>query len=100
MPYPTSVARGLLGVIVGLAVIAVGTWGARPVRAQAPAPGTAAAEPLAGYLAELERTRRLPPETASLERLRERLAAAEESLARGDARAAASGLYELVESPR
>jgi hypothetical protein len=100
VPYPTSVARGLLGVIVGLAVVAVGTWGARPVRAQAPAPGTAAAEPLPAYLAELERTRRLPPETASLEKLRERLAAAEESLARGDARAAASGLYELVESPR
>jgi tetratricopeptide (TPR) repeat protein len=103
--YSTRVARGLPGAIVGLAVI-VGAWGARSVRAQAqtqaPLPGAAAAEaePLPAYLAELERTRRLPPETASLERLRERLAAAEESLARGDARAAASGLYELVESPR
>ena len=82
--------------IVGLAILASAAL------AQAPLPGAAAAEaePLPAYLAELERTRRLPPETASLERLRERLAAAEESLARGDARAAASGLYELVESPR
>ena len=73
---------------------------AAPARAQpggAPGPD---ADPLAGYLAELERTRRLPPETASQERLRELLAGAEESLARGDGRAAASGLFALVESPR
>ena len=64
------------------------------------APAEAAPDPLAGYLADLERTRRLPPETASQERLREVLAASEESLVRGDARAAAAGLFGIVESPR
>jgi hypothetical protein len=59
-----------------------------------------AGDPLGGYLAELERTGRLPPETASLDRLRERLAEAEEHLVRGDARAAAAGLFALVEAPR
>ncbi len=59
-----------------------------------------APDPLAGYLADLERSRRLPPETASLERLREVLADSEERLVRGDARAAAAGLFALVESPR
>jgi tetratricopeptide (TPR) repeat protein len=57
-------------------------------------------DPLAGYLADLEKSRRLPPETASLERLREVLAASEEQLVRGDARAAAVGLFGIVESPR
>jgi hypothetical protein len=70
-----------------------------PARASAP-PGAPPTEPLAGYLADLERTRRLPPETASLERLRDVLTEAEERLARGDVRAAASGLFAIVESPR
>jgi tetratricopeptide (TPR) repeat protein len=66
-----------------------------------PAPVTETTpDPLAGYLTELERSRRLPPETASLERLREVLAASEDQLVRGDARAAAAGLFALVESPR
>jgi hypothetical protein len=58
------------------------------------------AEPLGAYLAELEKSGRLPPETASLERLRERLSEAEEALVRGDARTAAAGLFALVEAPR
>jgi hypothetical protein len=59
-----------------------------------------AVDPLAGYLADLEKSRRLPAETASLERLREVLAASEEQLVRGDARAASVGLFGIVESPR
>ena len=70
-----------------------------PLAVAAPAAPTAP-EPLAGYLAELERTRRLPPEVASAERLREILTAAEDHLVRGDSRAAASALFAVLESPR
>ncbi len=58
------------------------------------------ADPLAGYLAALERSGRLPQEPPTLETLRERLAVAEEQLVRGDSRSSAAGLFALVEAPR
>ena len=81
---------------------AVSTVGAEELASVSRPPPAAsdAPDPLGGYLAELERTRRLPVETASLERLREVLATSEEHLVRGDARAAAVGLFSIVESPR
>jgi hypothetical protein len=97
-----SSAFGLCG-LVGLAALAGPPVAAQELAAVSRPPAVATdpeADPLAGYLAELERTRRLPAETASLDRLREVLAAAEEQLVRGDARAAAAGLFALVESPR
>ncbi|HEY0706814.1 MAG TPA: hypothetical protein VGG33_08460, partial [Polyangia bacterium] len=77
---------------VGLVVAAAGGAHAQP--------GRTPVDPLGGYLAELERTGRLPAEVATLPRLRERLAEAEERLIQGDARAAAAGLFALVEAPR
>jgi hypothetical protein len=58
------------------------------------------ADPIAGYLADLERTRRLPPEEVSLATLKDALRRAEDRLVRGDARAATTLLYAVVESPR
>jgi hypothetical protein len=83
------------------AAVALGlTLGAAAVRGPAASIAADAADPLGGYLDALERSGRLPPDTASLDRLRERLADAEEHLVRGDARAAAAGLFALVEAPR
>jgi hypothetical protein len=59
-----------------------------------------AVDPIGGYLSELERTRRLPPEEVSQETLKEILRRAEDRLVRGDARAATTLLYAVVESPR
>jgi hypothetical protein len=91
-------ARALLTIPL-LALAAPGAHGQGSAPAAA-GPAGAPTEPLGRYLADLERTRRLPPETASLERLRDVLTGAEERLARGDVRAAASGLFAIVESPR
>jgi tetratricopeptide (TPR) repeat protein len=52
------------------------------------------------YLTDLEQRGRLPAETASIEKLRAALARAEEALLQGDARAATSDLFALVEAPR
>jgi hypothetical protein len=83
--------------MMGLLPAPTSSW----AQGQAQAPGNVAApDPLGGYLAELERTGRLPAEVATLARLRERLAEAEERLIQGDARAAAAGLFALVEAPR
>lgn len=72
--------------------------------ARAPAYGQAAEpgglDPIAGYLKALEESRRLPPEAASIDRLKEQLAAAEERLIQGDARVATSLLFGVVESTR
>jgi hypothetical protein len=65
-----------------------------------PAAAAEAPDPLAGYLADLERSRRLPPEEASGDRLRVILTGAEDHLVRGDGRAAASALFAVLESPR
>jgi hypothetical protein len=66
------------------------------------AAGTAGADPdpIAGYLADLEKARRLPAEEVSLETLKDALRRAEDRLVRGDARAATTLLYAVVESPR
>jgi hypothetical protein len=60
----------------------------------------APADPIGKYLSDLEAARRLPPEEASEALLRERLRGAEDRLLRGDARAATTLLYGVVESPR
>jgi TolA-binding protein len=66
-----------------------------------PAEGPAIPDDVIGqYLADLEKTRRLPAETASLETLRATLASAEDNLVHGDARVATTSLYAIVESPR
>ncbi len=57
-------------------------------------------DPIGGYLAELERNRRVPPETGTIEGLRTKLAAAEEQLIHGDTRSATSALFLIVEAPR
>ncbi len=57
-------------------------------------------EAMRRYFEQLERTRRLPAETVSEESLRAALAKAENLLVRGDARAATTLLYGIVESPR
>jgi hypothetical protein len=59
-----------------------------------------AGDPIGGYLADLERSRRLPAEEVSLETLKDVLRRAEDRLVRGDARAATTLLYVVVESPR
>lgn len=71
----------------------------------APAPGDPASAPapddaIARYLGDLERQGRLPAETASLEALQEAVVGAEDRLVAGDARAATSRLYLVVEGPR
>ncbi len=55
---------------------------------------------MARYLADLEKSKRLPTETVSLETLAATLAAAEDRLIHGDPREATRLLYGLVESPR
>ncbi len=89
---------------MGLALAGGGpaAWAQELASVSRPPPAAAEPEtdPLAGYLADLERSRRLPAEIASLDRLREVLAESEDRLVRGDARAAAVGLFGIVESPR
>jgi len=58
------------------------------------------AEPLPQYLEALEKAGRLPAETATIERLRELVVEAEGLLVRGDARAATSLLFGVVQAPR
>ena len=70
---------------------------AATARADSETPGV---DPIARYLADLEASRRLPPEEASEALLRERLRAADDQLVRGDARAATTVLFGIVESPR
>jgi hypothetical protein len=57
-------------------------------------------DPIGVYLADLEKARRLPAEEVSLETLKDTLRRAEDRLVRGDARAATTLLYVVVESPR
>jgi hypothetical protein len=95
-------AAGAAATVATAVLLALALWQSRAA-AQAPAapPGGAGAiDPLGRYLAELERLGRLRAEAVSLPRLRERLAVAEEQLVRGDARAAAAGLFALVEDQR
>jgi tetratricopeptide (TPR) repeat protein len=70
---------------------------AATARADSETPGV---DPIARYLADLEASRRLPPEEASEAILRERLRSADDQLVRGDARAATTVLFGIVESPR
>jgi hypothetical protein len=70
---------------------------AATARADSDTPGV---DPIARYLGDLEASRRLPPEEASEAILRERLRAADDQLVRGDARAATTVLFGIVESPR
>ncbi len=57
-------------------------------------------EPIGRYLDDLEKSRRLPAESASPESLKATVQEAEDLLVRGDARAATTRLFALVESPR
>jgi hypothetical protein len=78
--------------LIAILLAAVGV-----ARADGPTP---AVDPIARYLADLEAARRLPPEEASEAALRERLRVADDRLVRGDARAATTELFAVVESPR
>lgn len=73
------------------------------VRAQTqaePVASVSALDPVAGYLKALESAGRLPAELATAERLKALLVEAEQGLIRGDARAATTVLFGVVESPR
>jgi hypothetical protein len=75
-------------------------WAVTAQADQATAPETPGVDPIARYLADLEASRRLPAEEASEPILRQRLRAADDQLVRGDARAATTMLFGIVESPR
>jgi hypothetical protein len=90
--------------LVLTAGVALATWMAMAAWAPPAVAESEAAPPpddvIATYLSDLEKAGRLPAESASLETLRSRLHEAEERLVHGDARAATTGLYAVVESPR
>jgi tetratricopeptide (TPR) repeat protein len=84
---------------ISILVLAV-AWSASAQTDPQPAPETPGVDPIARYLADLEASRRLPPEEATEAILRERLRSADDQLVRGDARAATTLLFGVVESPR
>lgn len=57
-------------------------------------------DPIGRILDEAEKSGRVPPETGTLEGLRNKLASAEEQLIHGDTRSATSTLFLIVEAPR
>jgi tetratricopeptide (TPR) repeat protein len=80
-------------------ILILSAAGAVTARA-ADSPETPGVDPIARYLSDLEASRRLPPEEATEAILRERLRSADDQLVRGDARAATTVLFGIVESPR
>jgi tetratricopeptide (TPR) repeat protein len=70
------------------------------VAVSSPALAADPVDPIGRYLSDLEHSRRLPAEEVSLETLKDGLRRAEDRLVRGDARAATTLLYAVVESPR
>jgi hypothetical protein len=99
---------GMIGALLTLVLLAQGAdapmapAGSDEEAAPAPAPAVQAADPMARYLADLEKAGVLAPdkEPVSLERLRSELAAAEEELVTGNAEVASVRLFRIVESPR
>lgn len=79
---------------------AVATPGGTPDQTATADAAGSANEPVGRYLEDLEKRGRLPAQTGSLDKLLTGLASAEEALLHGDARAATSDLFALVESPR
>ena len=99
-----------LGVLLAtlLPLMAAEAEGEAPEEATAPAAATApakrevAADPMARYLADLEKAGVLvdDKQPATLERLKEELAAAEDDLVSGNAEVASVRLFRIVESGR